>query len=222
MKTVIFDLDGTLADTGDDLIAAANAVFEASGLGTPLDPVADKATAFAGARAMLRLGHGRRGGTDEAKVDADYPAVLEHYAANIHVHTVLYPGAVAAVKALIANGYATGVCTNKPAAMADDLLQRLGVRHLFASLVGAGSYPVNKPDPLPYVESVRLAGGDPARSILIGDTVTDRKTALAAGVPCVLVTFGPAGRGVAELEPEHLLDAFDDLPDLIAKVLGPS
>lgn len=222
MKTVIFDLDGTLADTGDDLIAAANAVFAAQGLGAPLDPVADKATAFAGARAMLRLGHSRRGGSDAAKVDADYPAVLEEYAANIHVATALYPGAAEAVEAVAAAGYTTGICTNKPTAMADDLLQRLGVRGLFAALVGAGSYPVNKPDPLPYTESVRLAGGNPATSILIGDTVTDRKTALAAGVPCALVTFGPVGQAVTELDPEYLLDHFDDLSGLVTAALGPA
>ncbi|MES2144604.1 MAG: HAD hydrolase-like protein, partial [Pseudomonadota bacterium] len=63
------------------------------------------------------------------------------------------------------------------------------------------------------------AGGTVARSMLVGDTETDRRTGLAAGVPVALVTFGPEGRGVARLTPEALLDHFDDLPDLAARLV---
>ena len=221
MRTVIFDLDGTLADTGDDLIAAANAVFAGHGLGELLDPIADKATAFGGGRAMLRLGYSRLGKPEnEVQVNADYPVLIDHYARDIDRHTRLYPGAVEAVQTLSAAGYAVGICTNKPTALAEDLMTRLGVRDLFASLVGAGSFPVSKPDPIPYVASVEEAGGKVIDSVLIGDTVTDRKTAAAAGVPCVLVTFGPNGRAVEALQPEALLDHFDDLWDVVAGLIG--
>jgi phosphoglycolate phosphatase len=66
---------------------------------------------------------------------------------------------------------------------------------------------------------VRRVGGAVARSMLIGDTETDRKTGLAVGVPVALVTFGPEGQGVARLQPEALLDSFDDLPALAARLL---
>ena len=69
----------------------------------------------------------------------------------------------------------------------------------------ADTLPVRKPDPAPYRLSVERAGGRVERSILIGDTETDRKTGLAAGVPVALVTFGPEGQGVARLAPEALL-----------------
>ena len=221
MRTVIFDLDGTLADTGDDLIAAANAVFAGYGLGAPLDPVADKATAFGGGRAMLRLGYARvRPGTSEDQVSADYPVLLGHYARDIDRHTRLYPGAEAALHRLLGAGYRIGVCTNKPTGLAEDLVTRLGVRDLFASFIGAGSLPVSKPDPAPFIASVEQAGGKLAGSVLIGDTVTDRDTAKAAGVPCVLVTFGPTGRDVEALQPDTLLDHFDNLGDVVARLIG--
>lgn len=219
MRTVIFDLDGTLADTSADLIASANACFRAMGAGDQLDPVADALTAFHGGRAMLRLGLSRLG-RPEAEADQWYQPLLEAYEADISRHTRLYPGAVAAVEALRSAGYAVGICTNKPARLAEVLTTRLGVRQLFGSLVGADTLPVRKPDPAPYALSVRLAGGDPARSILIGDTETDRMTGRAAGVPVVLVTFGPEGRGVSRLAPEALLDHFDDLPALVDRLLG--
>jgi len=220
MRTVIFDLDGTLADTSGDLIAAANACFRGLGHGVLLDPAADQATAFAGGRAMLRLGFERLGVADEAAVDDQYPRLLEWYGENIDVFTVLYPGAVAAVERLSAEGYAVGVCTNKPEGLAETLMARLGVRGLFASLIGADTLPVRKPDPAPYVAAVEQAGGAVARSVLIGDTVTDRKTARAAGVPCVLVTFGPDGRGVEALEPEALLDDYEALAGIVARLIG--
>lgn len=221
MRTVIFDLDGTLADTSADLVAAANAVFRARGLGDLLDPVADALTAFHGGRAMLRLGYGRAGLSGEVP-EADYRALLDHYAVHIDTHTRLYPGAVQAVTALRAAGFATGICTNKPEGLARELIARLGVADLFSSLIGADTLPVRKPDPAPYRAAVAGAGGDVARSILIGDTQTDRDTARAAGVPCALVTFGPEGRAIERLSPEALLDHYDDLPALAQSLIGPA
>ena len=220
VKTVIFDLDGTLADTSGDLIAAANVCFRKMGVGDMLDPKADATTAFHGGRAMLRLGLSRLGAVDEAEVDRWFLPFIEAYDAEIDRHTLLYPGAMAAVEALDAMGIPSGICTNKPEALADKLLRRLGVRGAFVSLVGADTLPTRKPDPAPYHEAVRRAGGSSARSLLVGDTDTDRKTAAAAGVPCVLVTFGPGGPDMAALEPQALIDRYEDLPGVVMRLLG--
>ncbi|MBT8408507.1 MAG: HAD-IA family hydrolase [Alphaproteobacteria bacterium] len=221
MRTVVFDLDGTLADTSADLIAAANACFRDLGHGDVLDPKADAATAFRGGRAMLRLGLSRVDpGAGEDVVDAQYPRLLTAYEADIDRHTALYPGALAAIAQLHVDGYKVGVCTNKPHALADTLLFRLGVRGMFDALVGAGTLDVSKPDPAPYRHTVALLGGDMARSLLVGDTVTDRETARAAGVASVLVTFGPEGDRVAKLEPEALLPHYDQLGAVVARLIG--
>ncbi|MEX5729507.1 phosphoglycolate phosphatase [Rhodovulum iodosum] len=220
MRTVIFDLDGTLADTSGDLIAAANACFQRAGRGAPLDPVADAATAFLGGRAMLQLGYERLdGAADDAEVAAHYPYLLDYYGAHIDRHTTLYPGVAEAVARLRGAGYAVGICTNKPEALAEVLLSRLGVRDLFASLIGADTLPVRKPDPAPYIAAVERAGGSVARSLLVGDTATDRTTARAAGVPCVLVGFGPAADIVAGLTPEGLIGHYDELFDLAERLI---
>ncbi|WP_126975776.1 HAD-IA family hydrolase [Frigidibacter oleivorans] len=223
MRTVIFDLDGTLADTSADLIAAANACFRAMGHGDLLDPACDALTAFHGGRAMLRLGLARvataEEAVDELLVSDHYPRLLDHYRRDIMVHTRAYPGAIAAVEALKARGFAVGICTNKPADLAEALLAKMGVRQLFGSMIGADTLPVRKPDPAPYVAAVERAGGQVARSMLVGDTETDRRTAAAAGVPVALVTFGPEGAGIARLSPEALLDHFDDLPDLAERLV---
>lgn len=222
MRTVIFDLDGTLADTGRDLIDAANAEFRRLGHGDVLDPVADKATAFRGGRAMLRLGFERLGlPAPEAEAqEVSYRQFLDVYAGCLDRHTALYPGAAEAVAALGAAGYALGVCTNKPEAMAERVLASLGIRDAFAALIGADTLPVRKPDPATYRAAVARAGGALERSILIGDTVTDRDTARAAGVPVVLVGFGPEGRKVADLVPDALLDDYANLAEVVRGLIG--
>lgn len=220
MRTIVFDLDGTLADTSADLIAAANACFRALGLGDLLSPAGDALTAFHGGRAMLRAGFARAGEAwDEAMVDTQYPVFLAAYDEVLDQQTVLYPGAIAAVDRLRSAGWRTGICTNKPEGLAEKLLRSLGIRGAFDALIGADTLPVRKPDPLPLTETVRRAGGAPGRAILIGDTETDRETARRAGVPSVLVTFGPEGRGVARLAPEALLDHYDALYDLADRLL---
>lgn len=218
-RTVVFDLDGTLADTSADLLAAANACFRGMGHGDMLT-AADTLTAFHGGRAMLRLGFSRLGGCEEAMIDSQYPVLLDAYAGAIDTHTRLYPGALTALEVLLSQGYVLSVCTNKPAGLAETLLRRLGIRDMFGAMIGADTLPVRKPDAAPYVAAVERAGGVVARSMLIGDTETDRKTGIAAGVPVALVTFGPEGHGIARLEPEALLHHFDDLPDLAERMLA--
>lgn len=226
MRTVIFDLDGTLADTSGDLLAAANSCFDAMGMAVRLEPKADAGTALRGGRAMLSLGIERETGqaAQAALLDAQYPALLRAYEQAIDVHTVMYDGAMDAVERLRSDGFAVGICTNKPEYLAEILMTKLGVRDAFGSLVGADTLTVRKPDPEPFFEAVRRAGGDAARSCLIGDTITDHSTARAAGVPSVLVTFGPgvnAGQAdIRALEPDALLDHFNELPALAVRLLG--
>jgi len=219
MKSVMFDLDGTLADTSGDLLAAANACFRGLGLGDLLGPE-DAGTALKGGRAMLTLGFSRTEGFGEEEITRQYPLLLEAYAQDIDTHTVLYSGAMEAVETLKSRGYPVGICTNKPEGLAETLMRRLGVRDAFGALVGADTLPVRKPDPEHLFETVRRAGAAPARTCLVGDTNTDRMTSKNANVPSILVTFGPSGDDMAALAPEALLHRYEDLPDLVDRLLA--
>ena len=216
MRSAIFDLDGTLADTSGDLISAANTCFRNMGHGAMLDMEADKIVAFQGARAMLRVGFARlRGGQPaEDDVDAQYPLLLEAYRQDIDRFTIVYPGVRRALRELIAAGWALGVCTNKPENLAIELLSKLGLLKLMNSVVGADTLTVRKPNPEPLIEAVMRAGGQVERSFLVGDTITDRDTARAAGVPSVLIGFGPAGEQLQQLLPDAMLNHYDELPKL--------
>ena len=215
MRSVIFDLDGTLMDTSGDLLAAANTIFRKLGHGDLLVPGQDDGIALRGGRMMLRTGLARVGIVDETLVDAQFADFIVAYDSAIDVHSTIYPGAMEAVAALKAAGYGVGICTNKPEAQAEKLLRLKGIRDAFDVMMGADTLPVRKPDPEHLRETVRRLGGDPARCCLIGDSDTDRNTARAAGVPSVLVTFGPAGGDMLALEPEALLPHYDDLLDIV-------
>jgi len=221
MGIVVFDLDGTLANTSADLIAAANAALIGLGHAPQLDPVGDAITAGRGGHAMLALAQERLGPSARPDlIEAGIPLLLAAYRDGIDTHTRLYPGALDCLETLAGAGHRLAVCTNKPEELAVVLLRRLDVLDAFGSVIGSDTLSTRKPDPAPYFAAVRDAGGDPAQSFLVGDTVTDRETARAAGVPSVLVTFGPNGRSVAELAPEALLEHFDALPDLTRQLLG--
>lgn len=220
MRTVIFDLDGTLADTSGDLLAAANFCFRGLGHGDVLTPETDAGTAVRGARAMLAAGFERLGvDFNSADIDTQFPILLQAYGADIATHTKIYPGARAAVSRLRAAGYKVGICTNKPEGLAEQLMTTLEFRDAFDSLVGADTLPVRKPDPAPYIEAVKRAGGTLERSVLVGDTQTDRDTSANAGTPSILVTFGPGNFDVAALAPEALMDHFDDLDAIVARLM---
>lgn len=219
MRVAVFDLDGTLADTSGDMIAAANVALGEAGFGAPLDAARDRAVAFAGGRAMLREGSSRCGGADERDLDAMQGRFLVHYEAAIMRTTCLFDGAEAALDRLRADGWQLSVCTNKPSALAAIVLERLGIAHRFAAMLGADSLAVRKPDPRHLLEAIARAGGTPERAILIGDTITDQRAADAADVRCVLVGFGPEAGGVAAFGPAAIFDRYADLPDLLERLV---
>ena len=219
MRVAIFDLDGTLADTSADLIASANATLAELGHPGLLDSLADRAIAFAGGRAMLREGLARARIAEPGLVDRLYPRLLDLYEAAVAVHTRPYERAEEALDLLAAAGWKLGICTNKPERLALILIEELGLTRHFAVLLGADSLPVKKPDPRHLLETIARVGGTPDRSVLVGDTVTDRDTARAAGVPCVLVGFGPDGGAVTALEPEAIVPHYDDLPELLERLV---
>ena len=219
MRTAIFDLDGTLVDTSGDMLAGANAVFEANGYGSPLRVEDHAAVAFAGGRAMLEKGASLCGFEWGGRYQEAYEMFLAAYGANLDRLSVIYPGVEDCLEDLAVAGWKLAVCTNKPSGLAEELLQSLGLRSRFGAMIGADTLPVRKPDPEPLFEAVRQVEGDASRAILIGDTITDRKAAANAAMPCVLVTFGPVGAAVAKMEPEGLLAGYDELPDLLSTLV---
>lgn len=215
MRGAIFDLDGTLADTAADLLNAANKALAPHGL-PMLEHGRDKAFAGRGARSMIRrslelAGRAHDTAEDRALTDQVYPVLLEVYEEALAVETRLFDGVVECLDALDATGWRIGVCTNKPERMALKVLKALGVLDRFGAVLGADTLPVRKPDPKHMLETARRIGADPARSVMIGDTVTDLNTARALGAPCVLTSFGFAAEPLAVLSPDAIVDHFDDV-----------
>lgn len=220
--SVIFDLDGTLVDSAPDLAGAMNAVLAAEGR-PAVSPDAVRQMVGHGARALIERGMAATGAPAAA---ADMPRLVEmflaHYRAHIADGSRAFTGVEAALDALAAQGCLMGVCTNKPEALAIDLLDRLGLLARFGAVLGADSVPARKPDPGHYRATVARLGGDLARSVMVGDSDTDFRTARAAGVPVILVTFGYTPVPAAELGPDALIESFDALGAALARVLPPS
>ena len=166
MKTAIFDLDGTLADTSGDLIAAANECFRELGFDVPLDGSNDQLLAFRGGRAMLREGYRRLTGNSESEnvIHIQYRRLLEHYEDAIDHCSILYPAVESALETMQKNGWRLSVCTNKPERLARLLLEKLGIGPMFGALVGGDTLPVCKPNPAPVRKVVEMVGGDLGKS----------------------------------------------------------
>ncbi|MBV9932290.1 MAG: phosphoglycolate phosphatase [Alphaproteobacteria bacterium] len=205
---VVFDLDGTLLDTAEDLAAALNHALTA--LGRPAVPVESvRGLIGHGGRALLRKGLAATGEASDALVEEHYPVLLDHYARHICDATRPYPGLEEALDAIAAAGAEVAVCTNKAEGLTRALFDALGWRNRFAAIVGGDTLPFRKPDPAPLREAVARAGG--GRAVLVGDSITDADTARAAGVPFVAVSFGFRDRPLDALGADVAIDRYDDL-----------
>lgn len=217
--TVVFDLDGTIADTAADLIDAANAALAAEGLGrAPAEAI--KRSVGYGAKAMLRSGAAALGyETDAEQLQRLSERLIAHYEENIAAKTRLFPGFNEAAARLRLAGARLALCTNKRERLTLRLLPALGIASLFDAVAGGDTYPFHKPDPRHILELVRLAGGELSAAVMVGDSEVDAGAAKAAGIPFIAVGFGYAGAPAEELGADAVMNHFDELPALIGALL---
>ncbi|RBP16450.1 phosphoglycolate phosphatase [Roseiarcus fermentans] len=218
--TIVYDLDGTLADTAGDLMGALNFVLGREGL--PTLPVENARSLLgAGGRALIQRGFAACGHElSPQKLEMLFGDFLAHYNDHIDVHTRLYPGVLDALDAFESAGWRQAICTNKMEASAKMLLDRLGVAGRFAFICGQDTFGVGKPDPKPLIGTIEGSGGTIAGAIMIGDSGTDIKTARAAGLPVICVDFGYTDIPVAELGPDRVISHFDELEAAVAEVMA--
>ena len=208
---LVFDLDGTLADTAVDLVSTLNALLTREGLAA-VPFLEARAMVGAGAKALLQRGLKANGvEVDEEKLDQLFADFLAHYEEHIADESVLYPGVTAALNRFEAAGWNFAVCTNKIEAPSILLLTALGVAKRFKAICGKDTFEVSKPDGEALLAAIAKAGGDPRRAIMVGDSKTDIETARNANVPVVAVNFGYTDKPVEMFEPDRVIGHFDEL-----------
>jgi phosphoglycolate phosphatase len=218
MRTIVFDLDGTLVDSAPDLISTLNFVLADEGV----PPVAyDDARRMigGGSRRMIEralIAEGRN--VPAAEIDRLFGAFIAHYGAHIADRSRPFPHLEPVLDRLAAEGCRLAVCTNKLEWLAIKLLDALKLSHYFAAISGQDTFGVQKPDPQMLRLTIRRAGGEVTRAIMVGDSLTDLRTARAANVPAIAVAFGYSEVPVASLQADRLIGSFAELPAAIAAI----
>lgn len=218
MLTIVFDLDGTLIDTADDLISTLNLILTGEGL-LPMDYDTARRLIGGGVRAMIEravVAEGRA--CPKAELDRMFGAYIEHYAAHIADRSRPFPQAEAALQYLAGQGHRLAICTNKLEWLAVRLLDALTLSRYFAAICGQDTFGIQKPDPRMLRQTIERAGGDPARAIMVGDSGTDIRTARAVPIPVVAVDFGYSEVPISTLKPDRIIGAFADLPAAIKEL----
>ena len=217
--TIAFDLDGTLVETAPDLIGTLNRMLAARDI--PQMPVeAAQHLVGHGALALLRHGFQEAGAAwDEAEAPALLQIFLDDYLEHIADHSRPYDGVVDALDRLAERGALLCVATNKRTDLSVALIEALDMTRHFALVCGPDLVSARKPDGAHIREAVQKAGGDPARTIMVGDGAPDVQAAKSAGVPCIVVTFGYTPIPAAELGGDVLIDSFEDIEEAIDGLL---
>jgi phosphoglycolate phosphatase len=220
VRTVVFDLDGTLVDTAPDLISALNFVLDREGM--PPVPAASARTMIgAGARRMIERGleaDGRAASpADINRLTSDF---VDYYAAHIAEASRPFDGLEAALDDLAARGYQFAVCTNKLECLSKKLLDALGLSRRFAAICGADTFGVSKPDPVILQQTVARAGGQLASTVMVGDAGPDIGVARRANIPVIGVGFGYTEVPIADLKPDLLIGHMRDLPAAVEALMA--
>lgn len=218
---VIFDLDGTLIDSAPDLAEALNRVLADQGLPS-VELAAVRHMIGDGAVKLIERGFTAAGRAFDGNLPQELrQGFMDHYEDCMTDKTLPFPGAVEALEYLAGEGIRMAVCTNKPVAMSEVILDRLGLSKFFDALFGGDSVGVTKPDPTPLYAAIEGAGGNaspgnPNGAVMVGDSHTDVATARAAGAPVVVVSFGYTRIAPRELGADVVIDHYDELIPALA------
>ena len=217
MTAIVFDLDGTLIDSVGDIHAALNQMLERAGYG-PLGK--DTVTTFVGKGSsnLVTRVIDHVGLPNDAASHTNYLSeFLDIYTSSPGKFTTVFDHVHEVLTRFQSSGFALGLCTNKPEAPANVVLDAFGLTAFFGSIVGGDRLPSRKPDPaMLHLVMSELAVED---CLFVGDSEIDVATAKAAGVPIALFTRGYRRTPVAELAPDFDFDNFKNLPEIVALLL---
>jgi 2-phosphoglycolate phosphatase len=189
-KGVFFDLDGTLADTAPDLVAAANQLLIARNL-APKQYEVLRPCASAGARGLIGGAFG---------IDPEHPDFIPlrdeffaNYEKALLVNSVLFEGVDHLLDQLDGAKLPWGIVTNKSERFTNPLTDLMGLRQRAASTVSGDTTPYSKPHPEPILHAARIANIDPASSVYVGDDIRDIVAGKAAGMKTIAAAYGYCG-----------------------------
>jgi len=216
--TVVYDLDGTLIDSAADMQVAVSRVLADHGLPAITDQDA-RMFMGEGSQVTMRRAFAKFGRTladEEAK--AVTREFVRYYEAEPMRFTTAFDGVPEVVARFDRLGLRQGVCTNKFERPSRIILEALKLMPPILDVAGADTFAVRKPDPGHILQLIDRIGGNPARAVMIGDSVHDVAAAHAAGVPAVLVSWGYTAKPAHELGAEAVIERFDALPEALGRL----
>ena len=223
--TILFDLDGTLADTAPDLMKAHNHVMNKFGYSSKS---MDEIRNLVGRGAAVMIGRSIWGSArkelskiSDEKIKKDMTKeFIKFYENNLVVETQLLKGVENFLYWAKSNDISMGVCTNKQEHLAIELLKKINIYDLFEYVAGGNTFDFCKPDPRHITNMVEIMGGDISKTIMIGDSENDADAAKSAGVPMILVEDGYTEKKIDQIYHNHLIKDFVDLEKIVLKYLN--
>ena len=223
--TILFDLDGTLADTAPDLMKAHNHVMKKFGYSSKS---MDEIRNLVGRGAAVMIGRSIWGSArkelskiSDEKIKKDMTKeFIKFYEKNLVVETQLLNGVEKFLLWAKSNYISMGVCTNKQEHLAIELLKKINIYDFFEYVAGGNTFDFCKPDPRHITNMVEIMGGDISKTIMIGDSENDADAAKSAGVPMILVEDGYTEKKINQIYHNHLIKDFVGLEKIVLKYLN--
>ena len=223
--TILFDLDGTLADTAPDLMKAHNHVMNKFGYSSKS---MDEIRNLVGRGAAVMIGRSIWGSArkelskiSDEKIKKDMTKeFIKFYENNLVVETQLLKGVENFLYWAKSNNISMGVCTNKQEHLAIELLKKINIYDFFEYVAGGNTFDYCKPDPRHITNMVEIMGGDIRKTIMIGDSENDADAAKSAGVPMILVEDGYTEKKIEQIYHNHLIKDFIGVENIVLKYLN--
>jgi phosphoglycolate phosphatase len=190
IRTILFDLDGTLADTAPDLAYALNTLLQEHSK-PPLPYETIRPVASHGAAGLIELGFGIA--RDTPRFSPLRERFISIYRTHLMRETRLFPGMPELLDQLVARGLNWGIVTNKPAFLTDPLIEQLGLQEDAVCVVSGDTTSNRKPHPEPMLHACQLAGSKPDECLYVGDAARDIEAGNAAGMQTLVALFGYIG-----------------------------
>lgn len=214
MHLLIFDLDGTLVDSKQDLIDSVNATRGYMNL-APLPGELVAKYVGRGALALIRSALGET--APESDVEKAHRFFIDYYGAHMLDKTVLYDGVREAIDRMKSQGHTLAVLTNKPVRFSERMMEKLGLGGHFIRIYGGNSFePKKKPDPIGILSLLEETGISKAKTIMVGDSSVDIRTARNAGVRACGCLWGFQPETFVAEPPDFTIDHLDQLANRLA------